>query len=222
MPLSNLLRSVVGTCRYCDNNAGLIARDHTECRRAHDAGFQEMVSLAAEAARDHTFDERTLRLTPAEIAWRSYGDGATVNEALEGDWKLAVDHAMADGIISQHEEIRLRLFKDQLALHPNNADTKAAAQLNQATTDRLILDARLAALAIDDPETLLHDLTAAIRQAGMTPAEGNDLLTQAWEAAVEGVLEDGLLTACEGVPSVYQTTTYEMLALPACMEETQK
>ena len=60
-----------------------------------------------------------------------------------------------------------------------------------------MLDARHAALAIDDPETHLHNLSTAIRQAGMTPAEGNDLLTQAWEAAVEGVLEDELLTLDE-------------------------
>ena len=60
-----------------------------------------------------------------------------------------------------------------------------------------MLDARLAALAIDDPETHLHDLSTAIKKAGMTPTEGNDLLTQAWEAAVEGVLEDGLLTRDE-------------------------
>ena len=222
MTFSSLLKSAAGTCPFCHQKAGILSREHPECRRTHDAGFQEMVNLAAEAARDHSFDEKDLRLTLAGIAQRFHGDGATVNQALEEGWKQGVAHSMADGIISQHEEIRLRLFRDQLAMHPNNADTQAAAKLNQATTDWLILDARLAALAIDDPETHLHDLTAAFRQAGMTPAEGNDLLTQAWEATVEGVLEDGLLTACEGVPSMYQTTTYEMLALPTCMEETQK
>ena len=60
-----------------------------------------------------------------------------------------------------------------------------------------MLDARLASLAIDDAETHLHDLSTAIKEAGMTPAEGNALLIQAWEAAVEGVLEDGLLTLDE-------------------------
>ena len=101
---------------------------------------------------------------------------------------------MADAILTQAEETLLREFRDQLALSPNTVDTQAAAQLGQATTDRLILDARFAALAFDNAGTHLHDLSTAIRDAGMTPAEGNDLLTHAWEAAVEGVLEDGLLT----------------------------
>ena len=131
-----------------------------------------MVALAANAARFHTFNGKTFRLSLVEIYRCSYDHGATVNQALEAGWKLSVDHAMADGIISQHEETRLRLFRDQLALDPNTADFHAIAQLDQATTDRLMLDARLAALAIDDAETHLHDLSTAIRQAGMTPAEG--------------------------------------------------
>ena len=80
-----------------------------------------MVAIAADAARTHNFDEKTIRLTLAEIARRSYGNGATVNEALEEGWKQGVAHSMADGIISQHEETRLRLFRDQLALDPNTA-----------------------------------------------------------------------------------------------------
>ena len=42
-----------------------------------------MVGLAADAARSHDFDEKSLRLSLAEIARNSYGDGSTVNEALE-------------------------------------------------------------------------------------------------------------------------------------------
>ena len=91
-----------------------------------------MVELVADAVRFHAIHEKTLRLTLAEIAGRSYGNGATVNQALEEGWRQDVAHSMADGIISQHEEIHLRLFRDQLALNPNNADTQAAAQLDQA------------------------------------------------------------------------------------------
>ena len=52
MPLSNLLKSAVGTCRYCGNKAGALARDHPECRRTFDVGLNRMVELAAEAARN--------------------------------------------------------------------------------------------------------------------------------------------------------------------------
>ena len=52
MPLSNLLKSAAGTCRFCGQKAGVLSRSHSGCRRTHDAGFQEMVNLAAEAAQD--------------------------------------------------------------------------------------------------------------------------------------------------------------------------
>ena len=75
-----------------------------------------MVSLATDTTRTHQFDEKTLRLTLAEIARRSYGDGAIVNEALEEGWKQGVAHSMADGILTQAEETLLREFRDRLAL----------------------------------------------------------------------------------------------------------
>ena len=45
----------------------------------HQAGWNEMVSLAAQAMASRDFDEKSLRLNLAEIARRSYGDGATAN-----------------------------------------------------------------------------------------------------------------------------------------------
>ena len=64
------------------SKAGILSRDHPECQRAHQAGWKDMVELAAGAARSHQFDETTLRLSLAEIAKRSYGDGNPANQ----DW----------------------------------------------------------------------------------------------------------------------------------------
>ena len=50
MPLSSLLKSAAGTCPFCNQKAGILSREHPECRRAHQAGWQEMVQLAAQAA----------------------------------------------------------------------------------------------------------------------------------------------------------------------------
>ena len=75
MPLPRLLKAATGTCRYRGNKAGIISRDHPDCLRAHQAGWQKMLELAADAAQSHTLDEKTLRLSLAEIARRSYGDG---------------------------------------------------------------------------------------------------------------------------------------------------
>ena len=111
MPLSSLLRSAAGTCRPCHQKAGILSRYHPDCHRAHQAGWQEMLERAAGAARSHNFDEKTFRLSLAEIARRSYGDGNTVNQALEEGWKLGVGHATADGIVTQAEEAQLREFR---------------------------------------------------------------------------------------------------------------
>ena len=102
-----------------------------------------MVAIAAEAVRTHNFDEKTLRLTLAEIARCFYGDGATVNEALEEGWNQDVVHSMADGILTQQKETLVREFRDRLALDPAGIDRKAAEQHERASTNRLMLDAPL-------------------------------------------------------------------------------
>ena len=104
---------------------------------------------------------------------------------------------MADGILSQAEEAKLREFRDRLALDSAAADPQAAAQLGRAATDRLMLDARLAAVAVEDPQTHLWELSESLRQSTLYADEKTNLLTRAWEAAVEGALEDGLLTLDE-------------------------
>ena len=123
MPLSNLLKSAAGTCRHCHRKAGVIARAHRDCQATFDAGWTQMVAIAAEAARTHVFDEKTLRLTLAEIARQSYGDGVTVNGALKEGWNQGVTGTMADGILTRQEEALLRDFRDRLGLDSNAVDS---------------------------------------------------------------------------------------------------
>ena len=66
-----------------------------------------------------------------------------------------------------------------------------------AGADRVILEARLAAISVRDGDGHLRDLTLSIRQAGLDHDEANRLLILAWETAVEGALEDGLLSLDE-------------------------
>ena len=192
MLLANLFRP---TCRRYGQRTGLLTRTHPECELTFDIDWQEMVQLAAQTAGSADFDENQLRLTMAEIAQRSYGNGDTVNQALEAGWKLGVDHSMADGIITQDEETRLREFRDQLALMGSDtADSGAMAHLDRASQDRLMLDARLAAIAVFDGGAHLADTP---RQSNLSQVDQTRVLVQAWEAAVEGALEDGLFTLDE-------------------------
>ena len=83
MPLSKLLESAADTCPFCNQKAGILSREHPECRRTYQAGWNEMVELAAHAARSHEFHPNSLQVSLAEIARRSFADGSTVNQALE-------------------------------------------------------------------------------------------------------------------------------------------
>ena len=71
------------------------------------AGPDEMVELAAQPAASPYLDEKSLRLSSVEISERPYGDGNTINLALEEGWKQGVSHAMADGIVTHTEGVRL-------------------------------------------------------------------------------------------------------------------
>ena len=93
MPLSNLLRSASGTWPFCHQKAGILSWKHPQCRRTFQADWREIVNLAAQAAASHQFDEKILQLTLAEIAHRSFRDGATVNQDLEDTWKRGMGHA---------------------------------------------------------------------------------------------------------------------------------
>ena len=104
---------------------------------------------------------------------------------------------MADGIITQAEEAKTKEFRDCLAPGSVAADPQAAAQLSRASTDRLMLDTRLAAIATSDPEAHLNGLSQSLRNSGLPQGQQTAILVRAWEAAVEGALEDGLLTMDE-------------------------
>ena len=121
MPLSNLLKSAAGTCPFCHQKAGILSREHPECRRAHRAGWHEMVQLAAQATGSHEFNPNSLQVALTEIARRSFGDASTVARAMEEGWRRAVRKAAADGSITHEEEFRLRRFRDRLGLNRRSA-----------------------------------------------------------------------------------------------------
>ena len=197
MPLTKLFDSHAGVCRHCGQKAGILQRHHTGCEQSAQEGWQQMVALAAQAAGTPTFNEQTLRQSMSTIAQRArLGDNA-VEQALEQGWKQGVAHAMSDGIISRQEEEQLRAFRDSLALEDTTADPKDLGALDRASTDHIMIEARLAAISVQDGNQHLQDLTLAIRQAGMDAGQARGLQVRAWEAAVEGALEDGLMSLDE-------------------------
>ena len=122
-----------------------------------------MVNVAAEAASTYQFDETTLRISLAEIARRSFGNGATVNQALEEDWKQGRRPCHGRRNLDPGRRSQTERVRDRLALDPSAADTTAVTQLERASTDRLTLDARLAAVATSNPESNLEEPTGPLR-----------------------------------------------------------
>ena len=166
MSLSNLLRSAAGTCPFCNQKAGILSREHSQCRRTYQAGRDEMVRLAADAARSHEFNPNSLRVSLAEIARRSFRDASTVARALEEGWRRAVRHAAADGSITHEEEFRLRRFRDRLGLNRSSAHAQATTQLNLTSRQRLLALTQAAAITVEDGDRLLKRLSKALRKAG--------------------------------------------------------
>ena len=166
MPLSSLLKSATGTCPFCRQKAGILSREHQGCRRTHQAGWNEMVDLAADAAGSHEFNPNSLQVTLTEIARRSYGDASTVARALEEGWRRAVRKAAADGSITHEEEIRLRRFRDRTGLNRSSAHASATAQLNLKSRRKLTGLSQAATATVEDGDRLLKRLSEALRRAG--------------------------------------------------------
>ena len=148
--MNMLLQSLTGTYRYCGQQAGIFQRDHPKCRETHRAGWQEMVSLVAQAAADHSFNETALRQTLQAIAQRSRATDEDIEHALEEGWKQRVASALSDGIITRDEEERLRTFRNRLALENSAADPNSLAELDRTGADRDVIEARLAAISVQD------------------------------------------------------------------------
>ena len=188
MPLSNLLQLVAGICPLCRQKAGVFRRTHPECLRTYTAGKYQMLQLASQAASSHRFDENALHRSLSEIARRSYGDADTVTWALEEGWRLGVRQAAADGAITLEEEIRLRDFRNRLALSSSAADPTATTQLYQASRKRLLPQAQDTALSAGNGNRKLDYLSKAFQDAGLDRRAQYQLVREAWEAAVESIL----------------------------------
>ena len=184
----------MGDCRHCGRKAGFLRRAHRECEQTRDAGWSEMVRLTAAAATAPDFHSAVLQQNLEAVAARSFIPGGDIPAAIAEGWRQAVRHGLADGLLTQDEESRLRAFRERLNL---SEETAGADALAQAARDRLMLDARLAALAVDDGARHLAELQTALERSGLAAAERRQTLVQAWEAAVEGSLEDGVLSLDE-------------------------
>ena len=187
----------MGTCRYCNQSPGFLRRQHSQCRDLHAEGVQEMVQLAAQAAGTASFNENALQNTLQAIASRARATEDDVSQAIADGWAQGVSHALSDGILTHEEEENLRTFRERLLNGDLPAIAQGSATLDRAIRDRISTQGRRAALSTGDGGAALQELDNAIRRAIMSAASRRQLLIRAWEEAVEGAIEDGIMTLDE-------------------------
>ena len=136
----------MGTCRYCNQSAGFLRKQHGPCRDLHTAGIQEMTQLAAQAAGTTGFNETALRGTLQAIATRARATEDDISQAIAAGFAQGVNHAMQDGTLTAEEETNLRAFRDRMADHDLPSVITGSTTLDQASADRITGLARRAAL----------------------------------------------------------------------------
>ena len=158
--------------------------------------MQEMANLASQAILAPSTRKASLRSDLLQVAERSYVAPESIDKIIGEAWHRAVGDSFADGILTVQEEARLHEFRNMFAIGGGRTDSALAA-LEKGARDRVMLVARLSALDTSETYSHLDELQASVKGLGLSPGDAKALLIQAWEAAVEGSMEDGLLTQAE-------------------------
>ena len=152
-----------------------------------------MTQLAAQAAGTSSFNETAIRSTLRAIADRARATPDEISGAIAAGWTQGVKHAMSDGALSA-EEANLRYFRDRMADQDLPSVITSSTILDRASAARITAQARRAALGHGGA---LQELENTLRRTSMSTTHRRQLLIRAWEEAVEGALEDGLISLDE-------------------------
>ena len=182
----------MGNCRYCGQKAGWFRSSHKDCPTAYQAGRERMVTMVQQSAGRPDFSEAALMNSLSSVAADSFIDDDGFRAFIAAGWHQPVQEGLADGILIQDEEALLGFPRSVL---PSSTTTRRA--LDRAAPDRLTLDARLAALAVENGDQHRRELTTMLDESKLSAVDRQLLLAQAWEAAVESSIEDGLLSLVE-------------------------
>ena len=186
----------MGKCAYCGNDAGFLRGRHKACKETRDAGWNEMVETASRAAQGPDFSVAALTSVLSDVAGRSWMGEDDVRTAIAKGWSVAVRESLADGVLTQEEETRLRVYRDDMAAQ-GGFDDAAESEMEQASRKRLVNQARLAALNVGDSGTAHDEISRALDASGLSPEEQRAVLVDGWARAVSHALEDHLMSLDE-------------------------
>lgn len=186
----------MGDCKLCGEKAGFLRRLHSKCDSIRANGLQEMTEMATRAVMAPTTREAQLRADLLQMAQRSYVHPDSIDAVIAEAWHRAVGDSFSDGILTAAEEARLLEFRSKFAIEGDGVN-KSLAALEKGARDRVMLDARLLALDTSSTYHNLDELQNSVKSLRLPLDDAKRLLVQAWEAAVEGSMEDGILTQAE-------------------------
>jgi len=98
----------MGICRFCGKPAGFLRKEHKECKEKHNQGVFLIRAMISSSLKEDVEKEDILR-----IASDSFIDETELKDIIFDAWEEILDNVLADNIITEDEENRLKdiLFK---------------------------------------------------------------------------------------------------------------
>ena len=115
----------MGDCTYCGKSAGILNKEHKECRHTFDAGSQHMTALVSSTIlQGKPLD--TLESELEDIARSHFIDASQTRGYLIKGWELAAHLALDDHLLSKEEESRLVALQDRYSLSQEELNKEGA------------------------------------------------------------------------------------------------
>lgn len=122
----------MGNCKLCGKSAGFLKNEHKECRRQHEQGRAEIVSLVADAGCGNVELAHLMHFV-RKTANASYIDLQTEGGLVITGYEKAVERVLDDHVLTEAEEAALVALQQALPISQQHLDKNGAiSKLAQA------------------------------------------------------------------------------------------
>ena len=133
----------MGDCKYCGKPAGILRSKHKECQHKFDSGINEIVALVKSSI-SYESDLKEIKEQASKIAISNYVAETDLYKALHSGWRLAIEKAFDDGVLSEKEENRLKEMIEEFKFNKDvlNSDP-AYIKIVQGSVLREVLEGKI-------------------------------------------------------------------------------
>lgn len=126
----------MGDCRFCGRSAGFLKNQHEDCKKQHEQGKAEIVSLVTDAASGRV-DLARLMSFVRKTAKSSYIDQQTEAGLVVTGYERAVERVLDDHMLTEAEEAALVALQQTLPIAQQHLDRNGSlSKLTQAAVLR--------------------------------------------------------------------------------------